>query len=524
MTDYQPLLARAVAALDPNTGEGRRGIYDRARQALLNQLRAITPPLADSDITRERLALEEAIRKIETESAQKNPHPVRPSIPRAPAVPPTQGASAPRISPSLTSPTRVAPASSPTPRVQTAGASVERRPAPAISEAPPVMRSSVPPATPGAPSPRTAQPAQYREQIPAHANGGRPMREPRPEADYRQMPEGRPPRDMYEDSLLEPGEVPEPVRRRGAETDQHSHFEPNRLTDRTHPPAARGPAPEISPEDFAPTARPRVVRKAAGQPQGRESQNKAIRRKIVAVGLLVLLVTIAGLLGYQQRGRILALLDIDRGDSSQVTDDRPKSGERVAPIDNSQPRPALSTVDPAVAQRAVLYEENPGGGQQFQNFVGTAVWRTETVVLGAGRAPDLGLRVDIDIPDRKIGIVMNFRRNMDANFPASHTIEIQFNSPGDPFGGVSEMRGLRAKSSETAQGTPIQAAVEKVKEGFFLLALPNSDEDSNLSLLRERDWLDIPFVYNNGRRAVLTFQKGTPGERAVNEALQSWGK
>jgi hypothetical protein len=225
------------------------------------------------------------------------------------------------------------------------------------------------------------------------------------------------------------------------------------------------------------------------------------------------------------RGRVLALLGIDRTTSSQA-DDRPKSGERLSPSQGSQQRvPApSSSVDPAVAQRAVLYEENPGGGQQFQNFIGTAVWRTETLTLGAGRAPDLGLRVDIDIPDRKINITMNFRRNTDASFPASHTIEVQFNSPGDPFGGVSDMRGVRAKSSETAQGTPIAAAVEKVKEGFFLLALPNTEEDANLNMLRERDWLDIPFVYNNGRRAVLTFQKGTPGERAMNDSLAAWGR
>ncbi len=146
------------------------------------------------------------------------------------------------------------------------------------------------------------------------------------------------------------------------------------------------------------------------------------------------------------------------------------------------------------------------------------------MTLGAGRAPDLGLRVNIEIPDRKISITMSLRRNADASFPASHTIEVQFNSPGDPFGGVSDMRGVRAKSSETAQGTPIAAAVEKVKEGFFLLALPNTEEEANLTMLRERDWLDIPFVYNNGRRAVLTFQKGTPGERAMNDSLAAWGK
>src|SRR5262249_15933316 len=61
----------AVAALDKNSGENRRAIYERARTALLAQLRGVTPPLSESDITRERLALEESIRKVEAESARQ---------------------------------------------------------------------------------------------------------------------------------------------------------------------------------------------------------------------------------------------------------------------------------------------------------------------------------------------------------------------------------------------------------------------------------------------------------------------
>lgn len=143
---------------------------------------------------------------------------------------------------------------------------------------------------------------------------------------------------------------------------------------------------------------------------------------------------------------------------------------------------------------------------------------------GAGRAPELGLRIEIEIPERHVSVVMKMRRNTDPSFPASHTIEIMFDTPGDAFGGVADMRGIRAKGGETAQGNPIIAEVQKVKEGYFLLALPNLEEDNNLTMLRERDWIDIPFVYANGRRAVLTFQKGTPGERAVREVFSSWGK
>ena len=72
MADYYPLIARAIAGLDPSApGESRRALYERARAALISQLRSVQPPLSESEITRERLSLEEAVRKVESEAAQR---------------------------------------------------------------------------------------------------------------------------------------------------------------------------------------------------------------------------------------------------------------------------------------------------------------------------------------------------------------------------------------------------------------------------------------------------------------------
>src|SRR5256886_14826971 len=72
MADYYPLIARAIAGLDPSApGESRRALYERARAALIAQLRSVQPPLSESEITRERLSLEEAVRKVEPEAAQR---------------------------------------------------------------------------------------------------------------------------------------------------------------------------------------------------------------------------------------------------------------------------------------------------------------------------------------------------------------------------------------------------------------------------------------------------------------------
>jgi hypothetical protein len=67
MIDYHALILRAVAALDPNTEETRRLVYERTRTALTSHLQALNPPLDEPQRMRQRLALEEAFRRVEAE-------------------------------------------------------------------------------------------------------------------------------------------------------------------------------------------------------------------------------------------------------------------------------------------------------------------------------------------------------------------------------------------------------------------------------------------------------------------------
>src|SRR6267154_2577325 len=83
VADYYPLIARAVAGLEKNTGDARRLVYERARTALVAHLRSakLEIEIKESDITRERLALEEAVRKVEAEVARRETK-EPPNIPR----------------------------------------------------------------------------------------------------------------------------------------------------------------------------------------------------------------------------------------------------------------------------------------------------------------------------------------------------------------------------------------------------------------------------------------------------------
>src|SRR5580704_10660765 len=116
MADYHPLIARAVEGLGASTGEARRALYERARAALVAQLRGIEPPLSEADITRERLALEDAIRKVEAEAVRKargEPRPAAPPLRPNPLGPRPQSSSP---SPPPVPPRRDRPAPPPAPR------------------------------------------------------------------------------------------------------------------------------------------------------------------------------------------------------------------------------------------------------------------------------------------------------------------------------------------------------------------------------------------------------------------------
>ena len=75
MVDYFPVLERAVAALNPNTKEARRVLYDRARRALVDGLRASDPTLSDTDLKTQSAALEAAIRRVEGEALRRAAQP-----------------------------------------------------------------------------------------------------------------------------------------------------------------------------------------------------------------------------------------------------------------------------------------------------------------------------------------------------------------------------------------------------------------------------------------------------------------
>ena len=126
MADYHSLLTRAVANLPSGGTPGtREAIYVRARNALIEQLRSLRPPLPESDIAREANALDAAIAKIEANFPSQQSARSSASPPPAASTSPPGGkaGASPPPSPKPVAPTAPAqPAASQRPRYARAGA------------------------------------------------------------------------------------------------------------------------------------------------------------------------------------------------------------------------------------------------------------------------------------------------------------------------------------------------------------------------------------------------------------------
>jgi hypothetical protein len=542
MADYYPLIARAIAGLDPSApGEARRALYERARAALIAQLRSVEPPLSESEITRERLSLEEAVRKVESEAAQRARDASRSADARgdraragdafrATTRPnPRPGDAAPPAA-GQPSPSSARPASPPRPPGAPpsrndrppSGPEDQRPPRTLRIDPPPIPRSQPPAPPPDAQLPPTrermgvARRGADNSAPQAQPPGMRGFRDIAADADdlgraaaqanraarktYANVPSPSPEFDRSEPNMEDRGADPEAP---------YSYDESAEEAERYAPPAA--------------SSRPRL-------PQDRDAKKRMRTgagfpfKSAIAVGIVLILVGAGILWGKPLLATVSGLFKpstavVEAPKDNTAPPSKPKIPDRVG-------QPSSTDQVAPVAQRVVLYDEDPSDPKGKQ-YVGTVVWRTEPIKGGTGQPADISVRADIEIPDRKFKMTMSFRRNTDTSLPASHTAELTFILPPDfAGGGVSNVPGILMKSNEQARGTPLAGLAVKVTDGFFLVGLSNVDTDRtrNIQLLKERSWFDVPLVYVNQRRAIIAIEKGPPGERAFNDAFAAWGE
>lgn len=526
MPDYHPLIARAVAGLERNTGENRRALYERARTALVAQLRGISPALNESDITRERLSLEDAIRKVESEAARRGRgempeeggasrgEPDMPGLPRSAAPRPP----APSLSDQGLKGFRQVVAGAAGLGGASAEASKNAREAyntiPDDERRAPYLRRE--PGFPAPPLPPAAKPSDAAQQPDQGLD-----REPGQEPDHEPPPFGEHALDGVTPHEPQPGVAPAHDEQ-AAPSDAETRA-PAAPDTRSESEAFRDTLPESAPphqERDSATAR-------YDDTEGGYEGPRRSYRGMVKWAVIALLVIGVAALGYSQRGALSSMMASMRSSAPppaapSASTERPKITDRVGSNDS---RSATSPTA-AVAQKVVLYDED-SADPQGKRYVGSAIWRTETVSPGPGMAPELAIRADVEIPERRIKMSWSLRRNTDRALPASHTIEILFTLPADfAEGGISNIPGVLMKQTEQTRGVPLSGLAVKVTNGFFLIGLSAVDVDMqrNVELLKQRSWFDIPLVYNNNKRAILAVEKGAPGDRVFEEAFRTWGQ
>ncbi|MEM9734735.1 MAG: hypothetical protein AAF903_14830 [Pseudomonadota bacterium] len=202
----------------------------------------------------------------------------------------------------------------------------------------------------------------------------------------------------------------------------------------------------------------------------------------------------------------------------------PESGAQGTGDQQSDAVPSGETGLP-VSQNAILYEE---GSNPTDNTVvpGRVIWSTVQEEPAAGQPKEAAIRGRVEIPDRNMVLIMTIKRNADQALPASHLIELVFAVPDDFAGGsIGEINRFVMKESEQGRGEGLVAVPARIADGIFLIALNNLPEavTTNTNLLRDRPWIDIPLQYRTGRRALVTIEKGTPGEQVFEEVFAAWG-
>lgn len=461
MADYHPLIARAVQGLPDPAPEMRAAVYDRARTALFAQLRSLDPPLSEEEFEAERHALESAIAGVEAEYA--GPAPDDEASPQGDDAVATDRAGYPmhdQVVPDETLPDQAEHA----------------QPAPGSL--------SGPVSAPASGDWASDQDAATQQAYPPYAAQETPLPQDAP----------LPPR------------APQQEAAEGSAAAQTTPVPP--------PPAAK--------------ARPRLD----GRSQ-RAGSGGSLRAVIVALSLIVVIGAIA-----------FAAYWLAREDETPVAGVTPPDIEAPAPIEqppriedrlmpdetdpeeivpervSPEPPAALPDDEVGVAQRAMLYEEDPANPTgEPRAAAGSAVWRLDT-----DDPDDPGIVAQVRVPDMSITMTMTIRRNLDPDLPASHTIELDFVNTGDEDRNVLDAGLPHLKEDEVVRGAPLAGLTVPISDNFFLIGLSNlrADQQRNRNLLINRNWIELPMRFAGGQRAVIAFDKGMSGQQVIEQAFAAW--
>lgn len=215
------------------------------------------------------------------------------------------------------------------------------------------------------------------------------------------------------------------------------------------------------------------------------------------------------------------VLDQDSNGDEQTTTE--PSVEEVTQSDGQDTSAEPAPV-PQVAETAYLYEEG-GATAGASRSNGSMAWTLASESPGNGLPPEPVIEGQLNIPEKALSMNLKIKRNADEALPASHIIELLFDTPdGFEGGAIDNVARFVMKSSEQARGEGLVAVPARIDAGYFLIALNNLEQAiaTNKRLLQESGWIDIPLGYSTGRRALVTFEKGEDGKAVFEKAFADW--
>ena len=515
MADFVSVLRRAVGNLENNTEASRQAIYGKARAALRAQLEAIDPPLGPEDIARQIEGLDKAVADLETEFAAESGSAEAAETPPSPTVAESTAESAD-------------PADAPPPQAAT----------PPPPSAPASAAAPEPAAEPAAaPKPHQTFQAAVSE---SGALGGAASTAAR----------------QARETLDRLGPDDDNAAGDGATVED--------LADPYSAPHHGGPGDPGMPPSAGLAGSDDLAEQEAAIYAGDEADERGGSGRFVAwIILFLVLAGIAGV-GYWQRETVSEIVAsmtaeqeaVDGADGGKIADrlPAPESEQPPAaqpetppaetpapaplPSEQATETPAPDTVAPAPSEppsaadaegeriaQALLIEESAGGGVTPANTLGGSVdWALVDDTEAVGGTEKV-IRGRVNVPEKGLGVVVSIRRNQDQALPASHLIELVFDTGADfEHGGIASIPGIIMKATPRSTGQPLVGAVVPVMDGYFLVGLSESDIDRtrNEGELKSRDFIDIPIAYKDGGRAVLSLAKGETGTRVFNEAFAAW--
>lgn len=189
---------------------------------------------------------------------------------------------------------------------------------------------------------------------------------------------------------------------------------------------------------------------------------------------------------------------------------------RAGPPQRKRDPPSVQRSNPLVAQRAIYYFQG-AVGEPGRAHEASVVWNR--IIDGGNPA----IQATIKLSQSDTTAMITFRPNEDASLPASHLIEVRFVGKLERSI-IERVPAVVLKKSEQDRGEPLTGAAVPLNNDIFWIALPDEGEHvrRNLQLLTDGAWFDLPIIFQNGTRGLLTFEKGVQGEKVFRGVLSEW--